>query len=749
MDGRFQAMANTRYIAAIMVKVGAGGGWAAIGYTIAKSLRAWGGPVAFWRHMASRNACKTCAVGMGGQQGGMRNEAGHFPEFCKKSVQATAADMQPPIPLDFFDRHSIDQLAGRTPRELENLGRLAYPVVRDSGGNHYRRLSWDEAFDRIVAALRRTDPRRTFFYSSGRSSNEAAFLLQWLARVYGTNNVNNCSYYCHQASGVGLGMSLGSGTATVTLEDLEHADFAMVIGANPASNHPRLITQLVKLRERGGRVVVLNPLREAGLDRFKVPSMPMSLLLGSQVNDLYVQPRIGGDIAFLKGILKVVIEEGKIDREFIAAHTTGFEELRGQVCSESLDDLSRSAGVGREVILDVARMYALSNNAIFMWAMGITHHEHGVDNVMAIANLALVRGMVGRPHAGLMPIRGHSNVQGIGSVGFTPEMKSAFLKAMEDLYGLKAPRDKGLDSIGSVHAAHREDMDFALLMGGNFYAANPDRQYSTDAFARIRTLVHISTKLNQGHVCVTPARDAAEVFVLPTCVRDEELQATTQESMFSFVRLSDGGMKHPSKELKSEVEIITNIGARLLPADGPINFRAMRNHDEIRSVMARTVPGYSKVGDIGKTKNEFHVEGRVRHEARFLFPDGRARFQKVDTPADNLGPGELRLMTIRSEGQFNTVVYEEHDRYRNQRSRDVILMNEHDIKGLELSDGDRVNVYSEAGEIRNVKIAAYNIAAGCAAMYYPEANVLVGSRVDAKSGTPAFKNVRIRIRRMN
>jgi anaerobic selenocysteine-containing dehydrogenase len=319
---------------------------------------------------------------------------------------------------------------------------------------------------------------------------------------------------------------------------------------------------------------------------------------------------------------------------------------------------------------------------------------------------------------------------------------------MEEFYGLKAPSEKGLDSMNSIHAAHRGEMDFALLMGGNFYAANPDRQYSSDAFTRIRTLVHINTKLNQGHVNITPARDGAEVFILPTCVRDEEVQSTTQESLFNFVRLSAGGMKRPSNELKSEVEIITSIGARLLPADGPIDFRKMRNHDEIRTVMARTVPGYSKVGAIGKTGVEFHVEGRVRHEPTFPLSGGRARFQTIDTPDDALQPDELRLMTIRSEGQFNTVVYEEHDRYRNQPSRDVILMNEADMKARGLSDGDRVAVISETGEIRNIRVASYDIALRCAAMYYPEANVLVRSQVDAKSGTPAFKNVRIKVRRL-
>ncbi len=730
-----------------MKKVESGGGWAAIAYTVKKSLEAEGGPIRFWRRMSSKNSCKTCAYGMGGQSGGMKNELGHFPEFCKKSVQAMAADMQPPIAPDFFERHSVAELSRRSPRELENLGRLAYPLVLRVGDTHYRRVGWEESLDAIAAALRRTTPERTFFYSSGRSSNEAAFLLQWLARIYGTNNVNNCSFYCHQASGVGLADSVGVGTATVTLEDVEGADFVMLIGANPASNHPRLITTLAGLRERGGKVVVINPMRETGLDRFNIPSKPMSLLFGSTINDLYVQPRIGGDIALLKGMLKVVIDRGALDEEFLASHTNGFDAVRSGLQRESLEELASAAGVAPDVLIRLGELYASSRNAVFMWAMGITHHEHGVDNVIAIANLALARGMVGRPNAGLMPIRGHSNVQGIGSVGFAPELKSGFLKAMEELYGLKAPTAKGLDSMGSIHASHRGEIDVALLLGGNFYAANPDLAFAGAALSRIGTSVHISTKLNQGHVCVAPVAGAGETYILPTCVRDEELQSTTQESMFSFVRLSDGGMVRPSSELKSEVEIITSIGARLLPADGPLDFRALRNHDEIRKVMARVVPGYAPVSDIGRTREEFHVEGRLRHMPQFPFPDNRARCIPVATPQDDLPVGQLRMMTIRSEGQFNTVVYEEHDRYRNQTSRDVILMNRGDMAAMGLREGERITVRSAVGAMPGIRVAAYDIAPGCSAMYYPEANLLVSSGVDGKSGTPSYKNVRVWIER--
>lgn len=727
-----------------MGTVKSGGGVAAVWYTVRKSFEAEGGPLEFWRRMNSRNACKTCAYGMGGQAGGMHNEEGHWPEFCKKSVQAMAADMQPPIAPEFFEHNSVSALARLSPRELENLGRLAYPIVRRTGEDHFHAVTWDEALDAAANAMRSTPPSRSFFYSSGRSSNEAAFLLQWLARIYGTSNIHNCSYYCHQASGVGLGRSIGSGTATVMLDDVENADFVILIGANPASNHPRLITTLAKVRAAGGKVVVVNPLRETGLDRFNIPSRPGSLLFGSRISDLYVKPRIGGDIAFLKGLLKVVVSLDALDEEFIAAHTSGFDAVRRDLDHESLETLAANAGVMPEVIEEVGAMYAASRNAVFMWAMGITHHEHGVDNVTAIANLALARGMVGRRHAGLMPIRGHSNVQGVGSVGFAPELKAGFLKAMEEIYGLNVPEGKGLNSIESLAAADAGDIDFALFLGGNFYAASPDLTLAARALGRIGSAVHINTKLNQGHVCVDPSRDDGSVYILPTFVRDEEMQTTTQESMFSFVRFSSGGMRPPSGELKSEVDIITSLGARLLP-DGPIDFRAMRNHDEIRRAMARVVPGYSSVGKTGSQRAEFHVDGRVRHNPEFPLPDGRARFIAIETPTDELPEDRLRLMTIRSEGQFNTVVYEEHDRYRNQSARDVILMSREDVERFGLADGQRVTVQSDVGKLKEIRVSVYDIVPGAAAMYYPEANVLVSTRVDPHSGTPAYKNVTVRV----
>ncbi|HEV7734975.1 MAG TPA: molybdopterin-dependent oxidoreductase, partial [Candidatus Binatia bacterium] len=406
-----------------------GGGLAAVRYSLARAREA-GGLLGFSKRLQTHNACKTCAVGMGGQQGGMVNERGSFPEVCKKSIQAQAADMQAPIDEAFIRTHDLDTLARWTSRELEHAGRLGFPVLCRPGERHYRRVAWDEALAVAAEALRATTPDRVFFYASGRSSNEAAFLLQCFARVYGTNNVNNCSFYCHQASSVALGDAIGSGTATVTLDDLEQADLALVVGANPASNHPRLVTQLVGIRRRGGRVIAINPLREVGMVRFRVPSDWRSMLLGSDVTDLYLQPHVGSDIALLVLLLKRIIERGAVATSFVAAHTSGFDDVRAAVGAVSDDVLLAACGVPSADVDAAATMLCTAKRGIIAWAMGITQHAHGVQNVHALVNLALARGWVGQPGAGLLPIRGHSNVQGVGSVGVSPVLKQKFAEAL-------------------------------------------------------------------------------------------------------------------------------------------------------------------------------------------------------------------------------------------------------------------------------------------------------------------------------
>jgi molybdopterin-dependent oxidoreductase alpha subunit len=687
------------------------------------------------RRLRSHNACKTCALGMSG----MVDERGSFPEVCKKSVQAQVADMQPPIDEGFFHAHDVDALARLTGRELEAAGRIGFPVLAREGERHYRRIGWDEALAVAAAALRGTSPARTFFYASGRSSNEAAFLLQCFARVYGTNNVNNCSYYCHQASSVALADTIGSGTATVTLDDLGQADLALVIGANPASNHPRLITQMVELRRRGGSVIVVNPFRELGLVRFRVPSDWRSMLLGSDVSDLYLQPHIGTDIVLLTLLLQGVIARGAVDEAYVRAHTTGWDAVRNAVTAEPREALLAACGVPAAQVEAAVQRLCAARRGVVAWAMGITQHAHGVGNVHALANLALARGWVGRPGGGLLPIRGHSNVQGVGSVGVTPSLKSEFARRLGELYGVPLPATPGMHTLASVEAAAEGRIDTALLLGGNLFSATPDRTFAAGALRRIGTTIFVSTKLNESHV---HGRGRTSL-VLPALARDEERQCTTQESMFNYVRVSDGGAPAPSADMRSEVEIIARLAALVLPA-GPVDFAALTDHAAIRDAIARVVPGYEAIAGIERTRREFHVAGRTFHEPRFVTPDGRARFHVVPQPAFAPGPGEFRLMTLRSEGQFNTVVYEDEDIYRGNERRDVVMMNEDDARRLGLARDARVRVENAVGAV-DALVRLAPLPPGNLAMYYPEANVLIPREIDVRSGTPAFKSTTARL----
>ena len=718
-----------------------GGGWPAIRYSLERARDA-GGLWRLYRRLARRNACKTCALGMGGQRGGMTNEAGAWPEVCKKSIQAQAADMQPAIPPETFERISLAGFLTMDHRTLEFMGRIGQPVVLRRGDTHFRPVAWDAALDEIAAAFGKRRPDELTFYSSGRSSNEAAFLLQCLARALGTNNVHNCSCYCHQASGVALSRAIGTGTASVNLDDLEHADFAMVLGANPASNHPRLITQLVRLRSRGGRVVIVNPVREPGLVRFRIPSQPLSLLFGSQVSDLYLQVRIGGDIAALKGIMKGVMALGAVDAPFLERRVEGWPALQADLGATTWESIERHSGLTRAELESTARLYAGSRRAIFLWAMGMTHHRHGVNNVLAIANLALLRGMVGRPHAGVMPIRGHSNVQGVGSVGVSPIVKEAFARKLTELYGIEVPEERGLDTHQTILAMGEGRIKAAFCLGGNVFSSNPDLNATARAMQRVETTVYASTKLNPGHF----HGRGETTFILPVLARDEERQATTQESMFNYVRLSEGGATPPRADMKSEVEIIAGLAARMLPP-GRFDWSRLTDHETLRQGIAAVVPGWSAVADIGRTKREFTIEGRIHHAPEFPRPGGRAGMSVTPMPDNLPEPGQFMLMTLRSEGQFNSVVYDLEDIYRGADRRDVVFMNEADARELGFEHDDPIRVETEVGGMEGLRLRFLDVARGSVVLYYPEANAIVPRRIDDESGTPAFKSALCRVSR--
>lgn len=723
-----------------MKKLRSGGGWQAVAYTWRKA-REVGGLWKLWKAMRTRNACKTCALGMGGQQGGMVNELGHFPEVCKKSLQAMAADMQGAIRGEFWTTYALPQLRQFSPRELESCGRLVSPVLHERGSDYYRPIAWDEAFDRIVSKLTTLTPDETFWYFSGRGSNEAGFLLQLFARLFGTNNVNNCSYYCHQASGVALSSVLGSGTATVQLEDVEKADLVFVIGGNPASNHPRLMRTLMTVRRRGGQVIVINPVIETGMVNFSVPSDVRSLLFGTKIASLYMQPDIGGDLALLTGVAKRIDEMGAHDEGFLKNHCEGWEALVASLRATSWLEIQQKSGVSQAQINRIAEMYAQARNVVFSWTMGITHHIHGVQNVQAIANLALMRGMVGRPQAGLLPIRGHSNVQGMGSMGVTPKLKDTVFERLQSHFGVQLPTQPGLDTMACMESAHAGRLKLGFCLGGNLFGSNPDAVFAREALANLDTLVYLSTTLNTGHAHGL----AAETIILPVLARDEEPEPTTQESMFNYIRLSDGGPARHSGP-RSEVQVISELADRVLGSGGVVDWRGMANTGQIRELIARVVPGFEQLKEIDRTKQEFQIPGRTFHTPTFATPGGKARLFVHDLPEWQGGDDELRLMTVRSEGQFNTVVYEEYDLYRGQDRRDVILLNPADMRRLGLKAEQRVTVSSDTGSMPNILVREYSeIKAGNALMYYPECNVLVPRRIDPASKTPAFKNVAIRI----
>lgn len=726
-----------------MPKTPIGGGAKKVLYTLQTVNRI--GLLSSGKALSSKNTCKACAFGMGGQAGGMTNELNEFPSVCNKSVQAQSTDIQTPIPEQIF-AHSIEELRELTDKQIEHLGRLNTPLYKSKDATHYQPVSWDWALQHSQTQLLNTQAERSFFYSSGRSSNEAGFLFQLLARAYGSNHINNCSYYCHQATGVGLSSTIGTGTATIELADLSGSDCIIVIGANPSSNHPRFIHQLKACRDRGGQVIVINPAKEPGLVKFAVPKSPRSMIAGgTDIASTYIQPNIGGDLALLTGVAKACYELNAVNNEFIGQFTENSNSYKEYLKNCDWQEISEYSGLSKADIQDLAKRFITSNNTVFAWGMGVTHHQHGSATVEAIANLALLRGMIGRPNAGLLPLRGHSNVQGVGTIGVKPILPDEVIKKIEQYCGMKAPTFEGLDTLACLEAAANHQMDAALIMGGNLYAASPQTEWANKALNNIKFKCYLSTTLNRGHLM---GNESSEQIILPVCARDEEPQATTQESMFNYVRLSDGGIKRLDN-VRSEVHILADLGLLIAEKSG-VDFEKFKHYSTIREAIAASIPGMEDLKDIAIAKQEFHIKGRLLHNPQFKTNNGKAtfKFEQLSTHQfyqNRQQDYPLTLATVRSEGQFNSIIYEETDSYRYNAPRNAIFMNTSDMTALQLSHGELVSVISKHGTMENAIIQNFDISKGSVMAYYPEANVLTGREHDPRSKTPNFKSISVKI----
>ncbi|MEY4352586.1 MAG: hypothetical protein RLZZ609_827 [Cyanobacteriota bacterium] len=734
----------------------AGGGWPLIDGWARATLSPTGPRL--WQTLTHKSACLSCAWGTGGQNGGFRDELGEPLQRCLKSVEAIGAELQAAVPAEVFAGRTLTELQTLTSAECDRLGRLDRPLIRREGREHYEPICWEEVHALTAAAFRSPPPERVASYSSGRSSNEAAYLLQLLLRALGSNNLADCSDLCHAPSTVGLSRVFGSGTSMVNLESLQQADGVVLVGSNAPANHPRLMNELIRLRERGGTVIVINPVLEAGLLKFGSPAFPIRSMLGggSEIASLFLQPIPGSDVAVFMGLQKALLDRDAIAWEFVKAHADGWQALIAQIESTSWESITACCGLSREELEHTASRLAACKAVVFAWAMGITHHANGTSNVQAIANTAVLTGNVGRPGAGTMPIRGHSNVQGFGSMGVTVRLREPMQRALEELLGKPLSRVQGYDTRALIEAAEAGTVDTLLCLGGNLYGANPDSGQASRALGKIDTLIYLATKPNTGHFHGLASR---QTLLLPVFNRFETPHRTTVESGNNWVRLNEPGSTHlRSGQLISEVEFLAELAHRL-HGDSPIDWRRLQDPVYVRELIARTVPGYEGIADIDNSHKEFEVGGRVFHEPRFATPNGRAQLAVTPLPElrlpdathfGGLEPGErglvLSLITARSYGQHNTVVYKTDDSYRGMPHRQTILMNPADIANGGLAAHQRVKVQGEAGALEGIEVIPGSIRRGAALMFYPEANVLMRPVIDAESGTPAFKRVPVLVR---
>ncbi|MDR3512704.1 MAG: FdhF/YdeP family oxidoreductase [Caulobacteraceae bacterium] len=694
-------------------------------------------------------------------------------EFCENgakavSWEATAKRAGP----DFFAAHPVSALWTWSDYDLENEGRLSHPLAYDAASDRYVPIEWDEAFARIGAALRALpDPDMAEFYTSGRTSNEAAFLYQLFVREYGTNNFPDCSNMCHEATSVGLPVSLGVGKGTVTLDDFDQCDAIFCIGHNPGTNHPRMLSTLREASRRGAPIVVLNPLKERGLERFAAPQDPveMATLSSTPIASAYYQVKVGGDVAALKGMMKALVEAdaadlaaggpGLLDRGFIAEHTVGIEALLADLAAASWAGIEAKSGLTRAEIEAAAEIYAKAERVIVCYGMGVTQHRHGTTNVQQIANLLLLRGHIGRPGAGICPLRGHSNVQGDRTVGITEIPTGAFLDRLEAAFGVTAPRDKGHNAVEAVQAICEGRSKAMVCLGGNLAVAMSDPETVFEGMRKLDLAVHIATKLNRSHLLT-----ARQSFILPCLGRTEAdlqaegRQAVTVEDSMSMVHASRGGLKPASEHLRSEPAIVAGLARATLP-DSRVDWEGLvADYGRIRDKIEQVFPDFAGYNEKIRAPGGFRLYDPTK-ERKWRTPSGKANFL-VATGLDEdpvLGrEGVLTLTTLRSHDQYNTTIYSLNDRYRGVTGRrDVVFVSAQDLAERGLRHGDRIELetVTDDGEVSPKRVlggltaVAYDLPKGSIAAYYPEANVLVPlASFDARSGTPSYKSIPVLLR---
>ncbi|WP_309115106.1 FdhF/YdeP family oxidoreductase [Saccharothrix sp.] len=686
-------------------------------------------------------------------------------EFCENGAKAVAEEAtRRRVGPEFFAAHPVAELAEKTDYWLGQQGRLTEPMVLREGGTHYEPISWADAFSLVASRLNGlAGPDEAVFYTSGRTSNEAAFLYQLFVRSFGTNNLPDCSNMCHESSGAALSETTGIGKGSVSIDDFARADLIVVVGQNPGTNHPRMLSALEDAKKAGAKVVAVNPLPEAGLLRFKNPQNVRGLVgTGTQLADEFLQIRLGGDQALFQAVGNLLLSWDAVDRPFVEGFTDGFEAYAAHVRGLDWDAVDVATGLPRAQVELLARMLASSERTIFCWAMGLTQHKHAVATIKEIANVALLRGMIGKPGAGLCPVRGHSNVQGDRTMGIWEKMPEKFLSALETEFEIEVPRKHGFDTVDSIRAMRDGRAKVFFAVGGNFVAATPDTAVTERAMRSCDLTVHVSTKLNRSHVV-----HGREALILPTLGRTEsDLQHTgeqfvTVEDSMSVVHRSRGRLEPASEFLLSEVSIVCRLARAVLGAGHPVPWEEFeKDYDLIRDRIARVVPGCADYNARVRQPDGFVLPHAPRDAREFTGTrSGKAHFTASELTVLRVPPGRLLLQTMRSHDQYNTTIYGLDDRYRGVKDgRRVVFVSPADLDELALADGDFVDVVSEWPEdptgvferrAERFRVVSYPTAKGCAAAYFPEANPLVPLDSTAeKSGTPTSKSIVVRLEKL-